>query len=138
MRVLRLDKAAIAGLGATLQHYLAGNALEEVPIWRMIAARPEDLRDRAEHWRSNVGAGEVQPSQSAIGGGSLPAETRPTFVWTLETEHPNDAARALRDHEPPIIARVDHDRLILDPRTVMPDEDAAVIAALRQLIGAPA
>ena len=138
MRVLRLDKAAIAGLGATLQHYLAGNALEEVPIWRMIAAWPEDLRDRAEHWRSNVGAGEVQPSQSAIGGGSLPAETRPTFVWSIETERPNDDARTLRDHEPPIIARVDHDRLILDPRTVMPDEDAAVIAALRQLIGAPA
>ena len=137
MRVLRLDKAAIAGLAATLLHYLAGDAVQSVPIWRMIAADPEELRERAEGWRSQVGAGEVQPSQSAIGGGSLPAETRPTFVWSMEFEHPNDAARQLRDREPPIIARVERDRLILDPRTVLPDEDAVVVAALRQLVGDP-
>ena len=135
MRVLRLDKAAIAGLAATLQHYLAGDAVQAVPIWRMIAADPEALRERAEHWRSQVGAGDVQPSQSAIGGGSLPAETRPTFVWSLEFDHSNDAARYLRDHDPPIIARVEHDQLILDPRTVLPDQDTAVIAALQHLVG---
>ena len=137
MRVLRLDKTAIAGLAVTLQHYLAGDAVQSVPIWRMIAAEPEELRERAEGWRSQVGAGEVQPSQSAIGGGSLPAETRPTFIWSMESEHPNDAARQLRDHETPIIARVERDRLILDPRTVLPGEDAAVVAALRQLVGDP-
>ena len=137
MRVLRLDKAAIAGLAATLRHYLTGDAVQSVPIWRMIAAEPEELRERAEGWRSKLGAGEVQPSQSAIGGGSLPAETRPTFVWSMESEHPNDAAHQLRDREPPIIARVERDRLILDPRTVLPHEDAAVVAALRQRVGDP-
>lgn len=135
MRVLRLDKAAIAGLAATLQHYLAGDAVQTVPIWQMIATDPEQLRERAEHWRAQVGAGEVQPARSAIGGGSLPAETRPTFVWTLESEHPNDLARQLRAHDPPIIARVEHDHLILDPRTVLPGEDATIVNALQQLIG---
>ena len=135
MRVLRPDKAAIAGLSATLQHYLLGEAVEAVPVWRMIAAQPEDLRKRAEMWRSSVGAGEVESSDSAIGGGSLPAETRPTFAWTLDHPRPTEAARALRERETPVIARVEHDRLILDPRTVLPDEDSAVIEALRQLVG---
>lgn len=138
MRVLRLDKAAIAGLSATLQHYLLGDALETVPIWRMIAADADQLRERAETWRSRVGGGDVEPSDSAIGGGSLPAETRPTFVWTLPHPHPTDAARQLRERTVPIIARVEHDRLILDPRTVLPGEDAEVIAALQQLVGGDA
>ena len=93
------------------------------------------MRERAERWRSQVGVGEVLPSESAIGGGSLPDETRPTFVWTLEHPHPTDAARQLRDCDPPIVARVEHGRLILDPRTVLPDEDAAVITALQELVG---
>ena len=135
MRVLRLDKAAIAGLGATLQHYLLGEAVECVPVWRMIGAEAEQLRERAEMWRAAVGAGETESSDSAIGGGSLPAETRPTFVWSLDHPHPAAAARALRGQEIPVIARVEHERLILDPRTVLADEDSAVIEALRQLVG---
>ena len=135
MRVLRLDKAAIAGLSATLQHYLLGEAVDTIPIWRMIAAEPEQLRERAEQWRTAVSAGKIEPADSAIGGGSLPAETRPTYVWTLMHPHPSSAARRLRERAVPIIARVDHDRLILDPRTVLPGEDAEVIAALQQLLG---
>lgn len=138
MRVLRPDKAAIAGLSATLQHYLLGDAVETVPTWRMIAADPDRLRQRAEQWRSAVGAGDIEPAESAIGGGSLPAETRPTFVWTSPHPHPTDAARQLRERTVPIIARVEQDRLILDPRTVLPGEDADVIAALRQLAGGDA
>lgn len=135
MRVLRPDKAAIAGLSATLQHYLLGEAVEAVPIWRMIAAEPDQLRERAERWRSSVDAGDVEPAESAIGGGSLPAETRATFVWTLPHPHPTNAAMQLRERTVPIIARVEHDRLILDPRTVLPGEDTEVIAALQQLVG---
>ncbi|MCY3571391.1 MAG: L-seryl-tRNA(Sec) selenium transferase [Chloroflexi bacterium] len=138
MRVLRLDKAAIAGLSVTLQHYLLGEAVETVPIWRMIAADAEQLRERAEQWRAAIGVGEIEPSASAIGGGSLPAETRPTFVWTLTHQHPTNAARQLRDRAVPIITRVEHDRLVLDPRTVLPGEDAEVIAALQQLAGGEA
>ena len=135
MRVLRLDKAAIAGIAATLQHYLAGEAVDAIPIWRMIATEPAALQVRAEDWRQSLDAGAVEPSESPIGGGSLPAETRPTFVWSLVHPHPSDAARTLRDRETPIVARVERDRLVLDPRTVLPGEDATVLAALQELIG---
>ena len=135
MRVLRLDKAAIAGIVATFQHYLAGEAVDAIPIWRMIATDPSELQRRAEHWQTSLNAGAVEPSESPIGGGSLPAETRPTFVWSLVHPHPSDAARTLRDRETPIVARVERDRLILDPRTVLPGEDATVLAALQELIG---
>ncbi len=136
MRALRLDKAAIAGLAATLHHYVGGEAVEEVPIWRMIAAEVEDLHARAGSWRDALGAGELEPAESPIGGGSLPGETRPTCVWSLANPHPSEAARQLRLNDPPIVARVERDRLVLDPRTVLPGQDADVIDALRGVIGA--
>lgn len=135
MRALRLDKAAIAGIAATLQHYLADEAVDAIPVWRMIATEPAELERRADLWRSSLGAGEVEPSESPIGGGSLPAETRPTFVWSLVHPHASEAARILRDRETPVIARVERDRLVLDPRTVLPDEDHAVLDALREIVG---
>ena len=134
MRVLRMDKATIAGLSATLQHYLADEAVAAIPIWRMIAASPNELRSRAEAWQHAVGAGSVDAAESAIGGGSLPAETRSTFVWSIAHPHPSEAAAQLRANDPPIVARVERDRLILDPRTVLPSEDELVVEALRQML----
>ena len=135
MRALRLDKAAIAGIGATLQHYLADEAVDAIPIWRMIGTDATALQRRAEMWRTTLGAGDVEPSESPIGGGALPGETRPTFVWSLVHPRPSDAARILREHETPIIGRVERNRLVLDPRTVLPDEDHAVLAALPDIVG---
>ena len=135
MRALRLDKAAIAGLAATLQHYLAGEAIDAIPIWRMIDMEASELQKRVQQWQAALGGGQVEASESPIGGGSLPAETRPTFVWSLEHPHPLDAARSLRDRETPIVARVERERLILDPRTVLAGEDQAVITALHEIVG---
>ncbi len=136
MRVLRLDKAAIAGLAATLQHYVSQEALEAIPVWRMIAAQMDELHARASRWRNALGAGQLELSESPIGGGSLPAETRETCIWSLAHPHPTQAARLLRENDPPIIARVENDRLVLDPRTVLPGEDEHIVAALRKLVGA--
>ncbi len=133
MRVLRPDKAAIAGLAATLRHYFVGEAVEAVPVWRMIAADESELRHRAARWRDALGAGRLDTAESPIGGGSLPGEARPTTVWSLPHPHPSRAAAALRRGEPPIIARVERDRLVLDPRAVLPDQDEQVIAALSRL-----
>ena len=101
----------------------------------MIATDESALQRRAEGWRTSLGTGDVEPSESPIGGGSLPAETRPTFVWSLAHPHASDAARILRVRETPIVARVERDRLVLDPRTVLPDEDHAVLDGLREIVG---
>ena len=130
MRALRPDKTTIASLGATLQHYLRGEAEAEIPVWRMIAVEADQLRERAESWRAELRRGAVVADQSPIGGGSLPGETRPTFVLRL----PNvGLAAQLRRNDPPIVARVVDDGVQLDPRTVPGDQEAALLEALRSL-----
>jgi L-seryl-tRNA(Ser) seleniumtransferase len=131
-RAVRADKLCLAGLSATLDHYRRGEALDRIPVWRMINLPPDAIRARAEAWAAAV-AGEVMEAESTIGGGSLPGETLPTWVFAPPVDQPNAAAALLRRHDPPVIARVAQDRLLLDPRTVLPGEDEIVLAALRGL-----
>lgn len=139
-RALRVDKMTLAALEATLRSYARGRALEEIPVWQMIAASPDALRSRAATWAEQVtrsGAShlaELQPDQSAVGGGSLPGETLPTWVLALAVDHPEEAAARLRHRATPIVCRIRQDRLIFDPRTVLPDQDAEVAAALTELL----
>ncbi|MEB2288479.1 MAG: L-seryl-tRNA(Sec) selenium transferase [Anaerolineae bacterium] len=130
-RAIRADKLALAALAATLEHYRRGEALEKVPVWRMISMRPDAIRARAEAWAAQV-SGEVVPAESTVGGGSLPGDTLPTWAFAPRVTRPNVTAARLRAGDPPIIARVSGDRLLLDPRTVLPEQDALVIAALKE------
>jgi L-seryl-tRNA(Ser) seleniumtransferase len=140
-RALRPDKVTIAGLVATLQHYRRGDAVAHVPVWRMIATPLEHLQARAERWRQELAGRapqlhcEVVPGQSAVGGGSLPGETLPTALLSVQIpgRDPAELARALRLGRPPIVARVERDRLLLDPRTVFPEDDPMVVEALARL-----
>jgi len=77
--------------------------------------------------------GEIITAQSTVGGGSLPGDTLPTWAFAPRVAQPNAAAARLRGNDPPVIARVSEDRLLLDPRTVLPEQDALVIAALKEL-----
>ena len=138
MRALRADKTTIAGLAATLEHYLAGEAESKIPVWTMIGAEPASLRERARQWQQAIGVGDVTESESTIGGGSLPGETRPTWVWSQASEHPSASAEELRRWQPPVIARVTDDRVVLDPRTVRAEEDEIVTAALAATFGTSA
>jgi L-seryl-tRNA(Ser) seleniumtransferase len=133
-RAIRADKLCLTGLAATLAHYRRGEALEKVPVWRMIGLPLDVIRARAEVWAAAIN-GEIVQSESTVGGGSLPGETLPTWAYSPAVAQPNAAANALRRHDPPVIARVAHDRLLLDPRTVLPDQDKEVVAALRSLAG---
>jgi len=125
-RALRVDKTTLAGLQATLRHYLLGEATEKVPVWRMISQSEELLEDRASAWvreLQGLGVGaEVARGRSTVGGGSLPGETMPTRLVALAVDAPDAAAARLRAGEPPVIARIEDGRLVLDPRTVLPEQ----------------
>ena len=134
-RAVRPDKTTIAGLAATLRHYLLGEAETQIPVWRMIATSVDALDQRATAWRDAIGSGAVIEGRSMIGGGSLPGESLPTRVLALTpSEGASQLADRLRSGEPAIVARVEHDSLRLDPRTVDPSEDEAVIGVLQRAL----
>ncbi|MEA4908858.1 MAG: L-seryl-tRNA(Sec) selenium transferase [Anaerolineaceae bacterium] len=135
-RALRADKLCLAALAATLEHYLRGTAERSIPVWQMIAASPAVLRDRAVAWQVGIQAGEVLPARSTVGGGSLPGETLPTFVLSLRTPRPDALVRRLRHHRPAIIARIEAESVLLDPRTVLAGQDEALVAGVSGCLGA--
>jgi L-seryl-tRNA(Ser) seleniumtransferase len=121
-RAVRADKTCLAGLTATLLHYLRDEAEQEIPIWKMMSAPLERLRARAEAWQAALGQGEVIESESTVGGGSLPEECTSTFVLALSARSPATLLKRLRQANPPVIARTADDRVLFDPRTVLDDD----------------
>jgi L-seryl-tRNA(Ser) seleniumtransferase len=135
-RAIRADKLCLAALSATLLHYLKDEAECEIPIWHMIAAQPESIRARARSWVESLGQGAVISGQSTVGGGSLPGETLPTWLLSLNVPHPNRTLARLREADPPIIARLEEDRLVLDPRTVLPEQEESLLIGIRNALSA--
>ncbi len=133
-RAVRPDKLCLAALTTTLHHYLRGEAMEKIPVWKMISADEGQVKARAEAWRKAMGTGEVIPARSTVGGGSLPEETLPTWVLSLNVAKPNEFAAKLRSVEPPIIARVQDERVLLDPRTVLEHQEEQLINQVRSLL----
>ena len=136
-RAVRIDKGSLAALTATLLHYLKREALTEIPVWRMISTPLEKIKERAHRWQSECGANaSVEPSQSAIGGGSLPGETLPSWVLALScVGFPRGAEQIterLRQADSPVMARIENDRVLLDPRTVAEEEETELLVAVKQ------
>ncbi len=138
-RALRIDKVRLAGLAVTLGHYLKGEALEKIPVWRMITMPLSEIEKRAERWAQSLGGlARVVEKESVVGGGSLPGATLPTRAVAIgiEAKRGRDLnmatriARLLRRYEPAIVGRLEEDCLLLDPRTVLPEQDEIVIKAL--------
>jgi L-seryl-tRNA(Ser) seleniumtransferase len=141
-RAVRADKTALAGIAATLRHYLRGEAESHVPIWRMIAVPESEIQARATRLAAALGQGAliagVEPVQSTVGGGSLPGETLPSWAVVLSPavgERVDTLARRLRVGDPGIFGRIDRDRLLLDLRTVLPEEDEILLRSLRYSLG---
>jgi L-seryl-tRNA(Ser) seleniumtransferase len=133
-RALRIDKTRLACLAATLLHYLREEAVAKVPVWRMIAAPLNEIERRATLWADALGgAAEVVPGETMVGGGSLPGGSLPTHLVSLRGHNVKMIAENLRLREIPVIGRVEKERLLLDPRSVLPEEDEVVIAALRDI-----
>jgi L-seryl-tRNA(Ser) seleniumtransferase len=135
-RAVRADKLCLAALTATLLHYLKNEAEREIPIWRMIASAPAKLKERAELWAGELGQGEVLLSESTIGGGSLPGESLPTWVLALTVTGIDTYINKMRLVTPPVIARAENDRILLDPRTVLPEQDGMLLANLKKVFNA--
>ena len=141
-RAVRADKACLAGLSATLLHYLKDEAEREVPILKMMSLTLEQVQGRAEAWAAELGQG-LTPSnvealvvagESTVGGGSLPGESMPTMLLSLEVRSAEKFLRSLRRNNPPLIARTENDKVLLDPRTVLPEQEAALLVALKNLL----
>jgi L-seryl-tRNA(Ser) seleniumtransferase len=138
-RAVRVDKLSLAGLVATLLHYVKGDAERKVPIWRMVALSPDEIRARALRWGDGLGdSATLVEGLSTIGGGSLPGETLPTWLLCLSSQGieggPDELARRLRSGSPPVVGRIEDDRLLLDPRTVLPEEDETLVNVVREAL----
>ncbi|MCY3957721.1 MAG: L-seryl-tRNA(Sec) selenium transferase [Chloroflexi bacterium] len=134
-RALRPDKMTIAGLRATLGHYLRGEAVEEVPVWQMIACGLDELRSRAERVMDGGTGLRVVDSSAAVGGGSLPGQVLPSVAIEIADAEAGaeDAARRLRRFARPVVGRIRADRLRLDMRTVLPRDEGPLREALQAL-----
>ena len=140
-RAVRIDKVRLAGLAATLIHYLRGEAVKKIPVWRMLSTPLEEIDRRARMWAEALDdLARVMEGESMIGGGSLPGSTLPTRLVAIGGGGKRKGrsiaqalAQKLRGGEFPIIGRISDDALLLDPRSVLPEEDQIVLGVLRNL-----
>jgi L-seryl-tRNA(Ser) seleniumtransferase len=136
MRALRADKITFALLEATLSEYAAGRAATTVPVQRMLHLSPDDIEARAQALAKTLaGSGwrvAMISGSSAVGGGSAPGLQLPTVLLSIakDGDSAEDTERWLRSLDPPIVARIEHDRVVLDLRTVSPDEDSLLATLL--------
>jgi L-seryl-tRNA(Ser) seleniumtransferase len=137
-RALRVDKITLAGLQATLLHYLKGEAARKIPVWQMIAATSQELEAKAfawaERWKRVGLDASVVDSQSTVGGGSLPGETLPTRIVALKVPAPDAFAARLRHNFPPIVARIEEQRVVVDPRTILPQDEEPLLTGVERTL----
>ncbi len=140
MRALRVDKMTYAALDATLAEYAAGRASTTVPVQRMLTMTADDILPRATALQSALSTAdgwttELVRGGSAAGGGSAPGLELPTWLVALEKRGLSAAAleERLRLSTPPIVARVERDRVLLDLRTVFPADDNQLALLLKRI-----
>lgn len=145
MRAFRLDKVMLAALEATLRLYAEGEARARVPVLAMLTASPADLDTRARSLAQAIRRGvsgvtkkgevavEVADGTSPAGGGALPAVELPTRLVAIRSNRVSAAAleERLRQAQPPVLARIRQDHVLLDPRTILEGEEADVVEALK-------
>ena len=141
MRALRVDKMTYAALEATLTEHARGRARATIPVVRMLAAPLEELdaraRDLARRLEGHpVFGADVVDGLSTVGGGGAPGSALPTRLARL-TPRADSAARLearLRGLHPPVVARIEQDRVLLDLRTVLPEQDDLLAGALMGVV----
>ena len=137
-RALRVDKVTLAGLEATLRLYRdPARALAGIPTLRMLREEPAVLRARAETMAAKLASGGVagcgvEAVSGAVGGGTYPEVSLPSWAVALRSGAGADAlARRLRGGDPPVVARIEDDRVLLDMRTVSREEEDVLLRCIR-------
>lgn len=135
-RVLRPDKMAIAALAATLGEYATGD-VTNIPVIAMLSRSVTELRTRADVIQKQLKQDgwivSIQEGESLIGGGSLPGETLPSVHVVLEMAHPTSFVGRMRALPQPIIPTIRGRRIVLDLRTVAPEQDQVICSQLLSL-----
>jgi L-seryl-tRNA(Ser) seleniumtransferase len=130
-RALRIDKLSLAALEATLALYRdPERARQEIPVLAMLETDPATLETRADRLARAIG-GEVVQAVAKVGGGALPLLELTGPAVALHSENPDATAARLRAGDPPVLARIQDGRVLLDPRTMADEEVEWVAAALR-------
>jgi L-seryl-tRNA(Ser) seleniumtransferase len=130
-RAFRVDKLIVQAVEMTLVALLRQD-WQAIPALGMIFTKPDELKERAERVCAELGANAaVRESESPIGGGSTPDQTLPTWVVELTVPSPNVFEKRLRHAEPPVVARIERDKIVLDMRTVADNEIAALVSAVK-------
>ena len=142
MRALRVDKVTLAGLAATLRLYRDPQTAEDsIPLLSLLTTSPDNLKNRADRLAPQLAAAaaiataEVVSDETYLGGGSVPSQRLPTWciAMTPAKATVDELARRLRTGTPAVFPRVQRDRLILDLRSVLPDQDIQLTEAVQQL-----
>jgi L-seryl-tRNA(Ser) seleniumtransferase len=137
-RALRVDKLIYAALEATLLAYVRRDH-DAIPTLRMMRLTKAEIGKRADALAASMVATtlkiEIVDGESILGGGAAPSSVLPTRVLAVSCEglSADELSIRLRTSEPPIIARVEEGRVLLDLRTVFPEQEAAVVAALARI-----
>jgi L-seryl-tRNA(Ser) seleniumtransferase len=135
-RALRADKLCLAALSATIADYLRGDAEKAIPIWQMMLKSEKELKDTVNNWKNTLGMGEIIPGKSTVGGGSLPEETVPTWLLAIPVSKPDKYLAALREGDHPVIARIENDTIVFDPRTVINFQETELLSKIRTVFTA--
>ncbi len=134
LRALRVDKLTIAALDATLRAYRNRAERDRIPIFRMLALTIDGLRARAAPYLAAISGSSVVETQAYVGGGSLPQAQLASIAIAVSASNPDRVADRLRRSSPAVVARIDNGRLLFDLRTIAPEEDAALIAIIREVL----
>ena len=134
-RALRVDKLTISILEFVLRAYLSGT-MQDIPVWRMLNASADELKSRAESFARRAGPrAKATELKSVVGGGSAPEAYLPSWGVALDFPGLSDAEveRRLRSSNPPVIVRLEEGRVMLDFRTVFPNDEEEVLNLIRQI-----
>ena len=137
-RAVRLDKLSMAALNATLLHYVKDEVNEKIPVWKMISTPLAEIQSRACNWIDSLGENvDIEEGFSTIGGGSMPGQLINTTLVAIPGKKFGGAeklAYELRKSCPPILGRIEKEKIILDPRTVLPEQDRILIESIKTIL----